>query len=330
MISLNVRILVTGAAGSIGTAVLNSLKENHELLGIDNYTDYYSPIYKYERVKHFNLTSLIKNINICEISELSKVFKEFKPRIVIHLAARPGVRANFSKLNEYIEDNIIGFNNLASLSKELKVSKFIYASSSSVYTLNNKTPFNEDDTLFFPKSFYAITKQSNEMMAKYFASEQTKFLGMRFFTVYGPWGRPDMAVLQFLGKSIKGIKFNFASELVIQRDFTFIDDVTRIIRESINIELPNKNEVINVGGSSPRSMSDLINILEKLGLNVQFDIYPASNEDIRFTHASVDKLKTMGFTVPNTTLEVGLRKTYEWLIGQNSPVALNAILDLNN
>ena len=94
--------------------------------------------------------------------------------------------------------------------------------------------------------------------------------------------------------------------------------------------MPNKNEVINVGGSSPRSMSDLINILEKLGLNVQFDIYPASNEDIRFTHASVDKLKTMGFTVPNTTLEVGLRKTYEWLIGQNSPVALNAILDLNN
>jgi UDP-glucuronate 4-epimerase len=184
--------------------------------------------------------------------------------------------------------------------------------------------------LYYPKSFYAITKQSNEMMAKYFASEQTRFLGMRFFTVYGPWGRPDMAMLQFLGKSITGIKPKFTSELTIQRDFTFIDDVTRIIGESINVNLPNKYEVINVGGSSPRSMSDLITILEKLGLNLDFDTYPVSNEDIKFTHASANKLKNMGFTLPDTTLEEGARKTYEWLVAQNSPVALNAILELNN
>ena len=324
------RILVTGAAGSIGAATLHTLKENHELVGIDNYSDYYSPTYKSERAQYFNLTSLIKNTDICEISELSKVFDEFKPEAVIHLAARPGVRANFNNLNEYIDNNIVGFSNIAKLSREFKVSKFIYASSSSVYTLNNKTPFTEDDFLYYPKSFYAITKQSNEMMAKYFASEQTRFLGLRFFTVYGPWGRPDMAVLQFLGKSIKGIKPKFTSELTIQRDFTFIDDVTRIIGESINIDLPNKYEIINVGGSSPRSMSDLIKILEKLGLNLEFDIYPASNEDIKFTHASVNKLKNMGFTLPDTTLEEGVRKTYEWLVGQNSPVALNAILELNN
>ena len=330
MINSKVRILVTGAAGSIGAAALNSLRENYELLGIDNYSDYYSPLYKNERVKYFNLTSLIKNVNICEIRDLSKVFSEFKPEVVIHLAARPGVRADFSNLNEYTESNVVGFNNLAKLAKEFKVSKFIYASSSSVYTLNNKIPFAEDDILYYPKSFYAITKQSNEMMAKYFASEETKFLGMRFFTVYGPWGRPDMAVLQFLGKSIKGVKPKFTSELIIQRDFTFIDDVIRIIGESINFHFPNNYEVINVGGSSPRSMSDLIKILEKLGLNLKFDTYPASNEDIKFTHASVNKLKDMGFTLPDTTLEEGVRKTYEWLVGQNSSVALNAILDLNN
>lgn len=330
MVNLKVRILVTGAAGSIGAATLNSLKESHELLGIDNYNDYYSPTYKKERVKSFNLTSLIEDINICEIGELSKVFVGFKPEVVIHLAARPGVRANFSNLNEYVESNMIGFNNLAKLSKEFKVSKFIYASSSSVYTLNNKTPFSENDILYYPKSFYAITKQSNEMMATYFASESTKFLGMRFFTVYGPWGRPDMAVLQFLGKSIKGIKPKFTSELTIQRDFTFIDDVTRIIGESVDMNLPNNCEVINVGGSSPRSMSDLIKILENLGLNLEFDTYPASNEDIKFTHASVNRLKNMGFTLPNTTLEEGVTKTYEWLVRQNSPVALNAILELNN
>jgi len=330
MINLKMRILVSGAAGSIGAATLNSLRPNNELLGIDNYSDYYSPIYKSSRVDYFKLKSLIKIIDICDYENLKQVIKEFKPEIVIHLAARPGVRASFLNLNEYIESNIIGFSNLAKLSKEFQVSKFIYASSSSVYTSNNKKPFTENDTLFYPKSFYAITKQSNEMMATYFASETTKFLGMRFFTVYGPWGRPDMAVLQFLGKSIKGIKSKFTSELAIQRDFTFIDDVTRIIGESINMEFTSKCEVINVGGSSPRSMSDLINIVEKLGLDLEFDTYPPSNEDIKSTHASVDKLKDMGFTLPDTTLEEGVRKTFDWLVGQNSQIALNTILELNN
>jgi UDP-glucuronate 4-epimerase len=138
MVKLEVRILVTGAAGSIGAATLNSLKMNHELVGIDNYNDYYSPTYKAERVKSFNLTSLIKNINICEIGELSKVFGKFEPEVVIHLAARPGVRANFNNLSEYIDNNIVSFNNIAKLSKEFKVSKFIFASSSSVYTSDNK------------------------------------------------------------------------------------------------------------------------------------------------------------------------------------------------
>ena len=330
MINLKVRILVTGAAGSIGAATLHSLRSSHELIGIDNYSDYYSPTYKSSRVDYFNLNSLIKILDICDFEKLKQVFIEFKPEVVIHLAARAGVRANFLDLTEYIESNITGFNNLATLSREFNVSRVVYASSSSVYTVNNKTPFTEADILHYPKSFYAITKQSNEMMATYFASESTKFLCMRFFTVYGPWGRPDMAVLQFLGKSIKGIKPKFTSELTIQRDFTFINDVTRIIGESINIELPNKYEVINVGGSSPRSMSDLISILEKLGLDLKFDAYPPSNEDIKFTHASVSKLKDMGFTVPDTTLEEGVRKTYDWLVGQNSQIALNAILELNN
>ena len=323
------RTLITGAAGSIGAATLNSLRSNHQLLGIDNYGNYYSPTYKNERVKYYDINSLIQIIDICDYEKLRKIFIEFKPEIVIHLAARPGVRANFLNLNEYIESNIIGFNNLAQLSIEFKVSKFIYASSSSVYTSNNKTPFAEDDILYYPKSFYAMTKQSNEMMATYFASESTKFLGMRFFTVYGPWGRPDMAVLQFLGKSIKGIKSKFTSELTIQRDFTFID-VTRIIGESINMEFSSNCDVINVGGSSPRSMSDLINIVEQLGLDLKFDTYLPSIEDIKFTHASVRKLENFGLTVPDTTLEEGVRKTYDWLAGQNSQIALNAILELNN
>jgi UDP-glucuronate 4-epimerase len=168
------------------------------------------------------------------------------------------------------------------------------------------------------------------MMATYFASESTKFLGMRFFTVYGPWGRPDMAVLQFLGKGIKNINSRFASELTIQRDFTYIDDVTRIISEAINIELPGNLEIINVGGSSPRSMSDLVTILKAKGLRIDFDVYPPASEDIKFTHASINKLKSMGFTVPTTTLEQGVDITYEWLTGPDSRIALSAILELNN
>lgn len=324
------KILITGAAGSIGAATMSKLKKEHDLLGIDNFSQYYSSTYKKERVKYYDISSLVKIIDICNFVDIKNIFKAFNPEIVIHLAARPGVRANFTNLDEYINDNIVGFNNLAKLSTEYNVSKFIYASSSSIYTLNNKTPFSENDLLYFPKSFYAISKQSNEMMARYFASEHTRFLGMRFFTVYGPWGRPDMAVLQFLGKSIKGIKPRFTSELTIQRDFTFIDDVTRIIGESIGMNFPNSCEVINVGGSSPRSMADLINILENLGLKLNFDTYPASNEDIKSTHASITKIKNMGFTLPTTTLEEGVRKTYDWLVGQNSPVALNAILELNN
>jgi UDP-glucuronate 4-epimerase len=324
------RILVTGAAGSIGAASLDFLRSDHEVLGIDNYSDYYSSTYKTARVDHYNLKSLIKTLDIYDYEKSKQVFNEFKPEIVIHLAARPGVRANYRNMNEYIESNISGFNNLAKLSREFKVSKFIYASSSSIYTENNKTPFMEDDILYYPKSFYAMTKQSNEMMATYFASESTKFLGMRFFTVYGPWGRPDMAVLQFLGKSLNGIKPKFTSELTIQRDFTFIDDVTRIIGESINIELPDNYTSINIGGSSPRSMLDLIKIIRSLGLDLEFDNYPPSNEDIKFTNASISKLKAMGFTVPTTTLEEGVRKTYDWLVGQNSQIPIIAISESNN
>ena len=133
-----------------------------------------------------------------------------------------------------------------------------------------------------------------------------------------------------MGKGIKNKKSRFASELTIQRDFTYIDDVTRIISEAINIKLPSNLEIINVGGSSPRSMSDLVSILKAKGLRIDFDVYPPSTEDIKFTHASIDKLNNLGFTVPTTTLEQGVDKTYEWLTGPDSQIALNAILEFNN
>lgn len=324
------RILITGAAGSIGAATLEVLKPDHEILGIDNFDAYYSPSYKRERIEFFNHTSLIKNLDICDYGKLKEVFIEFKPEVLIHLAARPGVRTNYLNLEKYIQPNIVGFNNVSLLSKEFKVLRVIFASSSSVYNSKNKIPFTETDDLHYPISFYAITKQSNELMAKYFASESTKFLGMRFFTVYGPWGRPDMAVLQFLGKAIKNIKPKFMSELTLKRDFTFVDDATRIISESIGIHLSNIFDVVNVGGGSPRSMSDLISTVRNLGLNIELDEYPFSNEDTKSTHASIIKLKDMGFTVPNTSLEEGVLKTYDWLSVQKSQTVFNSILELNS
>jgi len=330
MIKLKVRILITGAAGSIGAPTLNLLKKKNEVLGIDNFSSYYSVEYKRERVEYFKLESDVHDLDICDFDKLSRIFLEFKPEVVVHLAARPGVRAPNINLGEYIDSNIVGFNNMTKLSYNLGISKFIFASSSSVYSSKNLIPFSEFDTLYYPKSFYALTKQSNEMIAKSFASESTKFLGMRFFTVYGPWGRPDMAIQQFLGKAIKGVQSKFTSNLMTKRDFTYIDDVTKVIGESIELKFTNNFQVINVGASSPRTMKDLFQIMTNLGMDSYFEKYPPSDSDLNFTHASIDNLRKMGFTVPTTTLEMGVLKTYEWLNSQESQTALNAILQFKN
>lgn len=321
------RILITGSAGHIGANLLNRLKNSHEVRGIDNFNKYYSPEYKTLRVKSLEVENLIQNIDVRNYIELKEVISDFKPETVIHLAARPGVRARNSELSEYSENNIQGFLNIIGLSKELKVKKFIYASSSSVYTVENETPFREDSRLYYPKSYYALSKQSNEMAANYFASEDFNTIGLRFFTVYGPWGRPDMAVLQFLGNALTGQNANLNASLDTLRDFTFVDDVTLLIAQVVSHKGLRNSEILNVGGSTPRSLKELISILEDSGLKLNFTQNLKSNEDIRFTNASINKIAALGLTVPSMQLEEGIARTIKWIRSSDTDFINKVIAD---
>ena len=319
------RIVITGAAGHIGANLLDRLKNSHEVLGIDSFSTYYSPEYKALRVKDLQIENLIQKVDIRNYDQIKHALNQFKPHVVIHLAARPGVRAKDSELSEYSENNIKGFLNVIRVSKELGVNKFIFASSSSVYTSGNSTPFDEDSQLYYPKSYYALSKQSNEMAAQYFASHTFKTIGLRFFTVYGPWGRPDMAVMQFLGNALMGTKANLKASLETLRDFTFVDDVTLLISELLEIEGLSNYEIINVGGNTPRSLQELLLILEDNGLKLEFKHETISNQDIKFTNASTKKIKRLGLSVPNIQLEEGIKKTIEWMKNSDTDFIKNVI-----
>lgn len=319
------KILVTGAAGHIGASLILKIADNYEVLGIDNFSNYYSPQYKEKRIKALNINEIILNVDIRDCPKTEKTIKAFNPDVIIHLAARPGVRAKWDQISEYAENNIQGFLNIIKIAKENKVKKFIYASSSSVYTSENSVPFSEESTLYFPRSYYALSKQTNEMAAKYFASDDFKVIGLRFFTVYGPWGRPDMAVLQFIGNALLGEKSYLKASLDNLRDFTYVDDVTNLICEVINLTIKNSHEVFNVGGSTPRSLKELINILHKHGVKPDFTTTLISGEDIKSTNASTKKLNSFGLSIPSINLETGIEKTMEWVNNTDKNLLLNTI-----
>ena len=307
------KILVTGAAGHIGAATLSSLiAQGHEAIGVDSFTPYYNPEYKEARVASFGISSKITNLDLADYEKLLLLLEEFKPEKIIHLAARPGVRANWDKLEEYIVNNIQGFQNLLQASKLTEVNHIIYASSSSVYGDDCQPPLREDMKLSAPKSFYALSKLSNEITAKLAADQKMKFTGLRFFTVYGPWGRPDMAILQFLVSAMRGDKANLTGDLATKRDFTYIDDVVDFINKLIVKVQFEVNEIYNVGGGQPRSLNEMIEIFKKLGLDVKFDKGEISKLDVRITDASNIKLIGAGLPTPKIPLEIGLKRVFDW------------------
>jgi UDP-glucuronate 4-epimerase len=257
----------------------------------------------------------VKISDISDFAEMESIYKAFNPDIVINLAAQGGVRASQLDPMPYIIGNQLGFFNLLQLNNKYNVKLFLYASSSSVYGDGLIPPFSEDSKLPAPKSLYAASKLSNELMAEYFPSDSGPRIGLRFFTVYGPWGRPDMAVSRLVSSGLAGKKFVLTANSTLKRDFTFIDDLNSSIIGIINnknLDAVN-NQILNIACESPRSMGELINIGVELGLNLDVLQGKLNNTDVNMTHGSTKKLKSLGISTPDTSLETGLTKTIEWM-----------------
>ena len=335
----NKTVLVTGAAGFIGYYLSKRLineVENIKIIGFDNMNDYYDVKLKEWRLnnlKKYDNFTFIKG-NLADKVLINKVFNEYKPSVVVNLAAQAGVRYSIDHPDCYIESNLIGFYNILEACRHNPVEHLVYASSSSVYGSNKKVPYSTDDKVDNPFSLYAATKKSNELLAhSYSKLYEIPSTGLRFFTVYGPAGRPDMAYFSFTNKLINGdtIKiFNYGN---CKRDFTYIDDIVEgIIRvmqgapdKSIGEDgLPNPPyNVYNIGNSNPENLLDFVTILQEeliragvLPKDYDFEshkeLVPMQAGDVPVTYADTEPLeRDYGFK-PNTPLREGLRKFAEW------------------
>ena len=324
--------LITGAAGFIGFYLSKKLLEQGcKVIGIDNTNDYYDVKLKYarlEKLKPFEKFTFIKD-DISDKAMIMKTFEKYKPNIVVNLAAQAGVRYSIENPDVYIQSNIIGFFNILEACRYNPVEHLVYASSSSVYGSNKKVPFEESDFVDNPVSLYAATKKSNELMAHTYSHlYKIPATGLRFFTVYGPMGRPDMAYFGFTDKYFAGdsIKIfnNGDFEHDLYRDFTYVDDIVegieRLISNPSNEEVPHK--VFNIGNNSPEKLMVFIQTLEKalskaLGKEVVFDkiFEPLKAGDVPATYASTDKLQEVVGFKPSTSIEEGLQKFADWYIG---------------
>ena len=326
--------LITGAAGFIGFFLSKRLLEHGcRVVGIDNMNDYYDVNLKYARLaelKVYEGFTFIKG-DISDKATVMKTFEEYKPDVVVNLAAQAGVRYSLENPDAYIQSNIIGFFNILEACRYNQVDHLVYASSSSVYGSNKKVPFEETDFVDHPVSLYAATKKSNELMAHtYSYLYNISATGLRFFTVYGPMGRPDMAYFSFTDKYFKGepirIYNNGDFEHDLYRDFTYIDDVVEGVVRVLNNPPEQKEKlashrVFNIGNNSPEKLMTFIETLEKalskaLGRKVVFEkiFEPIKPGDVPATYASTDLLRQeVGFK-PNTSIEEGLQRFADWYV----------------
>jgi UDP-glucuronate 4-epimerase len=313
------KILVTGAAGFVGSNTSAMLANmGHEVIGLDSITDYYSTELKLNRVKNLLSENNInfQNLDLVNESDFSELIQRFKPEAVIHLAAQPGVRLGVSQYGKYISSNLVAFANTLKIVLEFEIPNFLYASSSSVYGDDSQVPYQEGERNLKPRSFYGATKLANEVLAKSISSNKTKIRGLRFFTVYGPWGRPDMAYFKIADALKNGEEFELFGDGTVLRDFTFIDDTSlSIVRllENLKTQPPGTNDVINVGGGKPHSMLELIAEMEALSstkLKVKTS-EPAAG-DVKLTIADTGLQNNLLGFAPSTSLHDGLEKFMRW------------------
>ena len=309
------KILITGAAGFIGYHLSKSLlKDGAIILGIDNLNNYYDTGLKEQRLKRLkgfkNFT--FKKIDLIDEKKLNNVFLNFNPSTVIHLAAQAGVRYSIENPRAYLDSNLIGFHNVIEQCRRCKINKLIYASSSSIYGLNEKIPFSVNDKTDYPVSLYGATKKSNELVAHAYSHLYgVKTIGLRFFTVYGPWGRPDMAYFSFTKKIIEGRKIEVFNHGNMQRDFTYIDDIVDGIRNTIDKDF--NFEIFNLGNSKSEDLMTMIRIIEnELNINAKIVFKDMQAGDVFKTYADIKKSSKMLEFKPKVSLQVGLKRTIDW------------------
>lgn len=328
-------VLVTGAAGFVGAFLSKELLDNgHKVIGIDNLNDYYDVQLKEERLKGLESEANFEfiKLDISDKERLLELFEKERPEIVVNLAAQAGVRYSIENPDVYIQSNIVGFHNVLEACREYPVEHLIYASSSSVYGANKKVPFEETDRVDNPVSLYAASKKSNELMAHTYSHLYgIPASGLRFFTVYGPMGRPDMAYFKFANmyfdKEPIRIYNDGDFENDLYRDFTYVDDIVEGIMGLMAVPpVPNEAEgaahtVYNIGNSSPVKLMEFILTLEKalgnaLGREIEFEkIYePIKPGDVPATYASTEKLeKAIGYK-PDTSIADGLQAFADWYV----------------
>jgi len=309
------KILVTGAAGFIGFHLSKSLLEDgYEVLGVDNLNDYYDPKLKHARLDIIDKYPNFKfeKVDIAHREELTTVFQEFAPNKVVNLAAQAGVRYSLTNPYAYMESNLVGFLNVLELCRHNDVEGLIYASSSSVYGGNTKMPSSIESRVDKPISLYAATKRANELMAhSYSHLYGLHTTGLRFFTVYGPWGRPDMAMYIFADMITKSKPIQVFNYGKMNRDFTYIDDIVGGIRSSI--ESNYQCELFNLGNHKSEPLMDMIGIIEKeLGKKAIIKFLPMQPGDVAESFADVERsIELLGF-LATTDIDVGIRKFINW------------------
>ncbi|KAA5827421.1 NAD-dependent epimerase/dehydratase family protein [Algibacter amylolyticus] len=332
------KILITGAAGFIGFHLVRNLcSKSCQVVGLDNINDYYDVNLKYARLNELGIersgaekfsvetvSSLHENfkflrLNLEDANEISSLFEREKFDVVVNLAAQAGVRYSIENPKSYVQSNVVGFLNILEGCRHTKVKHLLYASSSSVYGENKKVPFATSDNVDYPISLYAATKKSNELMAHTYSHlYNIPTTGLRFFTVYGPWGRPDMALFLFTKAITEGKAINVFNNGKMSRDFTYIDDIIHGI--NIVLENPPKDyretkvpyKVSNIGNGSPETLEHFISAIENnIGIKAVKNMMPMQAGDVPQTWADIDDLKALGYN-SNYDVNTGVKNFVEW------------------
>ncbi len=314
--------LITGGAGFIGFHLSKSLLEKGaRVIGFDNMNDYYDVSLKEDRLAklyYYDKYTFVKG-DLADNADVFRVFQEYRPNIVVNLGAQAGVRYSIDNPSAYMESNMMGFFHILEGCRYFPVEHLVYASSSSVYGGNEKVPFSTQDKVDEPVSLYAATKKSNELMAHAYSKLfQIPVTGLRFFTVYGPFGRPDMAYFKFTRKILAGEPIQIYNKGDMMRDFTYIDDIVQGV-ENILCNPPEKNakgafyKLYNIGNNKPVKLMDYIETLERcLGMEAKKEYLPMQPGDVYQTYADVTDLMQDYDFKPETSIEEGLQKFVDW------------------